>query len=335
MGKAFCEHCREYVDVSLVTEKEVTEFEGMRYVYPVRYGVCQRCGGRATPDEVQAENQRSFLDAVRTENGIVSQRTIEAIPERYNIGKRPLSKVLGWGEQSYSRFIEGDIPSREYSKTISRIDRSPLAYLLILHTNTRALTDLAFRKSKEAAMRALTSTSSAAERAAAYILAKTGSSSPLGLQKELYYANGLCEAFLGRPLVSERCEAWTRGPVYPRLWETLELRSVREESMFGQEVAEAVGKTFSPEEREVLEAVISRIACYSPFALQDFTHREAPWREARTDVPDGEPSTNEISEESVRRFFHTLKERYRMQKPADIGEYMQDMVKDLQGSRIP
>ncbi len=49
--------------------------------------------------------------------------------------EKPLSKVLGWSEQSYSRFIEGDMPSPEYSRTINRIDKSPLAYLLILYTN--------------------------------------------------------------------------------------------------------------------------------------------------------------------------------------------------------
>lgn len=63
------------------------ELDGIRYAYPVQFGVCQRCGGGATPDKAQEANQRSFLDAVRTENGIVSQRTVDAMPEKNKMGK--------------------------------------------------------------------------------------------------------------------------------------------------------------------------------------------------------------------------------------------------------
>lgn len=331
MCRAFCEQCRSMVDVSLVAGKETTELEGVRYVYPVQYGVCKQCGCQATPDDVLKANQESFLNAVRSENGIVSQHVIDSVPTKYNIGKRPLSKMLGWGEQSYSRFIEGDVPSKEYSKTIERIDRSPLAFLLVLHSNAAAISDVAFRKSKEAALNALTMAGNMAERVAAFILAKTGSASPLALQKEMYYAAGLSSAFLGHPLFSERCEAWTRGPVYPRLWEDLELRSVREESLFGQEVAEAVAATFSADELAILNAVVSRVACYSPFVLQDFTHQEAPWIEARAGVPDGDPSTNEITEDSIASFFIDLKDEYQMKNPSDIGKYMQYMIEKMQG----
>lgn len=84
---AFCEHCREYADVSLASEKEIVEPDGIRYVYPVQFGVCQRCGGGATPDKVLEANRRSVLDAVRAENGIVSRRTVDAMPDKYNMGK--------------------------------------------------------------------------------------------------------------------------------------------------------------------------------------------------------------------------------------------------------
>lgn len=78
------------------------------------------------------------------------------------------------------------MPSPEYSRTINRIDKSPLAYLLILYTNAQALTELVFRKKQEHRdVRAHFRRQCSGERAA-YILTKTDSSSPLALQKELY-----------------------------------------------------------------------------------------------------------------------------------------------------
>lgn len=116
--------------------------------------------------------------------------------------------------------------------------------LLIIYIDAQALTELAFRKSGGAATCALVSAGSATERAAFRIPTKTGSSSPLALQKELYHADGLSETLLGRTLFFERCVAWTRGPVSPRPWDTLGPRNVRENSMFGQEIVESVETTF-------------------------------------------------------------------------------------------
>lgn len=330
MLKAYCEQCRDFVDVELVAAEETTILNGVSYTYPVRYGVCKHCGSKATPDEILQENQRAFTDAVRIHNGIVSQRVIAEIPKRYCIGKRPLSKVLGWGEQTYSRFLDGDVPSKDYSDTIERIGRSPLAYLLVLHSNKDMLSKVAFEKSKRAALQHLTSVGSMIERAAAYILAKTGSTSPLALQKELYYVDGVANAFLGHPLFLERCEAWVRGPVYPQLWKDLDLRNVREESLFGEEVAREIEDSFSEEELKVLRAVVTHVACYSPFVLRDITHKESPWLDARSGIPDDDASDAEITEDAIKNFFVKIKSTYDMQQPSDIGKYMQHMVMRLQ-----
>lgn len=330
MAKAYCEQCRDFVDVEIVAAEEITMLDGVPYAYPVHYGVCRHCGGKATPDEILQENQRAFIDAVRAHNGIVSQRVIANIPKRYCIGKRPLSKVLGWGEQTYSRFLDGDVPSRYYSDIIERIGRSPLAYLLVLHSNKEALSKVAFEKSKRASLQFLMSAGSMIERVAAYILARTGSASPLALQKELYYVDGVANAFLGCPLFFERCEAWVRGPVYPQLWKDLALRNVREESLFGEEVAQEIEDTFSESELVILRAIVTHVACYSPFVLQNITHKESPWLDARAGISNDEASDAEITEDAIKNYFSKIKADYDMQQPSDIGKYMQAMVVRLQ-----
>ena len=324
--RAFCEQCRKMVEVELAEAAETTELDGVAYSYPVTHGVCLECGGPATPVAVQDENQRAFTNAVRKANGIVDQATVEDVPKKYSIGKRPLSKMLGWGEHTYSRFLDGDVPSKDYSKTIERIARSPLAYLLKLYNNINEMSDVAFRKSKDAALRVLRDSGEAIERAAAYLIARTGSGSPLALQKELYYADGLCISYSGAPLFPDRCEAWRYGPVFPRLWEDIELKGIDESLLFGDEVADYLADTFSSRELEVLDAVTRYVACFSPYVLRDCTHDESPWIDARAGIPDDAPSNNEMTLEGIGSFFRDLWERYDMERPADIRLYMKARI---------
>jgi DNA-directed RNA polymerase subunit H (RpoH/RPB5) len=54
-------------------------------------------------------------------NEIISTDEIELILARYNIGKKPLAKLLGWGETTIIRYLEGDIPTLEYSNKLKSI----------------------------------------------------------------------------------------------------------------------------------------------------------------------------------------------------------------------
>ena len=46
---------------------------------------------------------------------IISSEEIKLILDRYRIGKKPLAKLLGWGETTIIRYMEGDVPTNEYS----------------------------------------------------------------------------------------------------------------------------------------------------------------------------------------------------------------------------
>lgn len=46
--------------------------------------------------------------------------------ELYNIGKAPLSIVLGFGEITITRYLLGQVPSKEYSNIIRNALSSPV-----------------------------------------------------------------------------------------------------------------------------------------------------------------------------------------------------------------
>ena len=45
----------------------------------------------------------------------VSPDEIRAVPARYAIGKRPLSILLGWGELTYTRLLDGNTPTARHA----------------------------------------------------------------------------------------------------------------------------------------------------------------------------------------------------------------------------
>ena len=46
---------------------------------------------------------------------VISIPEIAAILNNYRIGKKPLAKLLGWGETTIIRYMDGDVPTKEYS----------------------------------------------------------------------------------------------------------------------------------------------------------------------------------------------------------------------------
>ena len=63
---------------------------------------------------------------------IITSDEIIQILEKYRIGKKPLAKLLGWGETTIIRYIEGDIPTKEYSIKLRTLLDNPEFYYDLL-----------------------------------------------------------------------------------------------------------------------------------------------------------------------------------------------------------
>ena len=77
----------------------------------------------------------------RTAEGLISIDDIERLMKIYKIGKAPLSLALGFGEVTIPRYLEGQVPSKEYSD-IMKTALSSSAYMMQkLMENREKLTD--------------------------------------------------------------------------------------------------------------------------------------------------------------------------------------------------
>ena len=217
---AFCEECRADVGYVVETVPMTGNLKRVEYRYVGREAHCPLCHSLIYVPEINDLNLLALYDAFRRENGIISLDKVRTIPKKYSIGKRPLSLLLGWGEQTFSRFCEGDVPSKQYSEILSKLYENPHYYSDLLEVGRKNLkSQAAYRKSRNAVDSLLgVSGSSRSEInvAAKYLLSRCEDITPLSLQKALYYSQGFFYAFYGRFFVQRRLRGLGSWPCVSR-----------------------------------------------------------------------------------------------------------------------
>lgn len=316
----FCEECRNDVEYVIVEVQMSGSIKGKEYNYAGKEARCVHCGNVLFVDEINDYNLTALYNIFRDKNGIVPLSTVLAVPDKYAIGKRPLSVLLGWGEQTYSRYCDGDVPTKQFSDTIAQIYDDPMYYAGLLEVGKERLTTTAYEKSRKAveSLMGLTGTDTAKiDIAIKYLLSKCGDITPLALQKALYYIQGFYFAFYEKFLFQENCEAWVHGPVYRDVY----LR-YRNYSFDPIKVVDSFDESLlTASEKAVFDSVIDNLCCYSGKILEKFTHNETPWLDARGDLPLNASSERVISKESIGNYFVAVKSKYNMMKPNDIHSY--------------
>ena len=324
--KVFCEECRNDVDFVVTTTSMTGSVRGKEYSYIGQKARCADCGSRIYVPEISDANLRALYDVYRKANDIIALDQIRAIPEKYAIGKRPLSLLLGWGEQTFSRYYDGDMPTKQYSDILLRIYNDPSFYSGLLESNKGQMKSaLAYEKSRRAVDALLSADVPAGSKinlVIQYLLNQCEDITPLALQKALYYIQGFYYAFNQSFLFTEDCQAWVHGPVYRDVY--FRYRDYRFDPI--EKAANAFDTSvFSSGEKAIFDSVIDNLCCYSGKVLERFTHNEAPWLTARGDLPVTAPSDRIINKALIGEYFITVKAKYNMLNPGDIREYAQAM----------
>jgi uncharacterized phage-associated protein len=134
---------------------------------------------------------------------------------------------------------------------------------------------------------------------AAYILEKAGPMTAWKLQKLVYYSQAWSLVWDERPMFGDRIEAWANGPVCPVLY------NKHRGQFIVKEVAGDPG-ALDQTARDTIDAVLMFYGDKHPQWLSDLTHLEAPWRDARGDLPLGAHSSKEIPLDSIAAYYESL-----------------------------
>ena len=109
--------------------------KGEIYRYAGKRAFCKECNSEVFVSNINDYNLKNLYNEFRKQNNIISLEHILEIPKKYNIGKRSLSLLLGWGGQTFIRYCDGDMPTKQYQMILERIFNEPSYYLELLESN--------------------------------------------------------------------------------------------------------------------------------------------------------------------------------------------------------
>ncbi len=324
----FCIECRKETEYFL-TKKEVTKkIREKEYSFIITTAVCSECGAEINVPGLIDQNIQEIDNQYREIEKLVSIDDIEKLMSIYKLGKAPLSLALGFGEITITRYIEGQIPSKEYSDVIKKALTSPEFMKACIEKNREKISDAAYNKSISAvdSIKKLFSVSDKMLRVISYIFAKLEEVTPLMLQKLLYYIQGIYAAIYNEPIFIEDCRAWRHGPVYYEVYELF--RDFKYNPIDDARFALFGGTKddLSKDEKIIIDLVIDTFGMYGGKTLEKITHRENPWVLARRGYSDDMNSNVIIRKDSMIEYFANINKKYDIASSDGLKAYINDML---------
>lgn len=126
----------------------------------------------------------------------------------------------------------------------------------------------------------------------------------LKLQKLLYYAQGWSLALYDTPLFDDKIEAWAHGPVCPRVWRRFGDRGW--EPLSAKDTG-ASRSSMTKKEEHLLSEIWRVYGQFTAKRLEEMTHEEAPYLEARGDLAEYAKCSEVITHRSMKVHFSKLK----------------------------
>lgn len=260
---------------------------------------------------------------------IIKVEEIKEILKKYNIGKKPLSLVLGWGEITIIRYLDGQVPTKFHSDILLKIKNDYLELSKYLEKNKQMITEVAYRKAKNKILELQQQEDQMnIYNVTKHIIAQTEDITPLALQKILYYIEGFSLALLEQDLFSIKCEAWVHGPVYREIYERF--RDYHYHTIEKNEFQEYVLlKNFNEKETELIDEVIRCFSCYSGKILEEMTHETIPWIKARNHGKELKILNQPIETREIKKYFKEICNSYHIFSISDISKYSKAMFQKV------
>lgn len=234
--------------------------------------------------------------------------------QRYEIGKKPLSRLLGWGDTTVMRYLDGVEPNREFAGRIEVLAENPWEYADVLEKNKEKLTDTAYRKTRKAVFREIFCDRST--EAMQYVVALAdGDIAPYRVMSVLYYSQVCSVVLRGLPLFEEEAD-FSPGQqlVYPRLYHQMKEYGVR--------LLKPETDSLSTEEQEYLKQVYSVLNGYSPNALKALYSRAK--RRIRRHL---KSEADRLSVEALKNQYESGFKKSGVEKPEDLKKYIAEALK--------
>ena len=323
--KKYCGNCLKEVECQYKERTKILEYQNKKINFLEKYYICNECGNEFY-DDLYDYNIMAGNEELRKAFEIITREEIEEIIKKYNIGKKPLSLVLGLGEITITRYLDGQNPTKENSELLKMILNNPLLFEMYLIVNKDKITEIAYKKSLGKTKQIeLNEKKSKLYNVCLYIINKVKEIDALALQKLLYFTELFSKSFLNENIIEATPEAWIYGPVYSDIYNSFSY--YKSNRIDYNELTKNSIIDLSQEEMQYIDSIIRAFGYYSGCILKEMTHLTDPWIEARKGLSENEPSSRIIEEKDINDYAKRIINDYNIKELKDIEKYSKDLFK--------
>ena len=144
--REFCVKCQKEVEYKVLKNWRQKIVKGFEVEFEKQEAICNECQHLIFVDTIHEQNSENAKKAYQEKVSHETITIIESIMSKYNIGKRPLSLLLDWGELTITRYLKGMPPKKEYLDVLKKVNDDPKLFDDILQKNHQKLTKIAYEK---------------------------------------------------------------------------------------------------------------------------------------------------------------------------------------------
>lgn len=320
-----CSECRKRVSYHICKRPAKTIIKDLEIEYEEFYGICDECKMEIYVPGLDDRNEEILEEEYRNTKELITIPEIKSILEKYNIEKRPLSKLLGFGELTITRYIDGQLPSKRYSDILFAVLRDEQCMKEYAEKNNDAVSAVTINKVFRTIenCEAEKKIDSSAEKIALYVISSGREITNLLLQKVLYYVKAISKLFEETSIILEPCEAWKFGPVFPSVYEKYKDFGKEEISLSLSD--EYINGLLSEKEKQITDFVMNTFGIYNAWFLKDLTHCEEPWISARNGLDENDASRNLMDDKVISYYFDKMNKKYNLKTSVGVDSYIKEM----------
>lgn len=339
MGTLRCFQCGQKDLYELREIEREYEGDGYQFTMKVKVPFCKKCGAFIRDEEIEDKIADEANRKIRESRGILLKEEILEIVSKYNASQKYLSRMLGWGEITLTRYINNNFtPNKANSDKLKSI-KDPYVFKQILdekieESNGDILEESAFirlRDSVNAQIENIEKNRGKIYQVVNWFLSQSSDENRithLALQKLLYFSQGWNFVFNKKWLFEDDCEAWLHGAVFPNIYEEFKKFKYNPLPHFEKDV------DLSIEEIEVLEKVKEYyFDVYTPKTLELICHLEEPYIVVSNEYSESNKRGEVIKKDIIKNYYMEIAQKYNVSKATldNIKIYLNDLL--LNGPR--
>ena len=145
-----CPCCMEEHEVKIITIQENNVFKNVPVEYKAEYFYCSSADETYADEQQISTNDIAMKNAYREKMGLLTSHQISAIRARYGISQSDLCFLLGWGGKTITRYESHQVQDIAHDTILRKLAADPEWFLLLLKAKKESLSSASYEKYFEA-----------------------------------------------------------------------------------------------------------------------------------------------------------------------------------------